>query len=112
MISIRAHAADPRRAARDYHRLIAVADLPGLAIPTTTDSADAATGAADFDLALGEPSLLGQVVPAMTALRWRAATFRTVRYIYAKNAVECRLKTERDANRGFPGDDVALAQRG
>ncbi len=66
------------RHARDYHRLIAAADLPDLGITSTTDPADAAARAAEFDLALGEPSLLRQVVPAMTALRWAQSTWAGV----------------------------------
>jgi phosphoglycerate dehydrogenase-like enzyme len=66
------------RRARDYHRLIAAADLPDLGITSTTDPADAAARAADFDLALGEPSLLRQVVPAMGALRWLQSTWAGV----------------------------------
>jgi phosphoglycerate dehydrogenase-like enzyme len=66
------------RHARDYHRLIAAADLPDLGITSTTDPAEAALRAADFDLALGEPSLLRQVVPAMTALAWAQSTWAGV----------------------------------
>ena len=66
------------RHARDYHRLIAAADLPDVGITSTTDPADAAARAADFDLALGEPSLLRPVLPAMTALRWLQSTWAGV----------------------------------
>jgi phosphoglycerate dehydrogenase-like enzyme len=66
------------RHARDYHRLIAAADLPDLVVTSTTEPADASARAADFDLALGEPSLLRQVVPAMTALCWLQSTWAGV----------------------------------
>jgi phosphoglycerate dehydrogenase-like enzyme len=66
------------RHARDYHRIVAAADLPELGITSTTDPADAAARAADFDLAFGEPSLLRQVMPAMTALRWAQSTWAGV----------------------------------
>ena len=66
------------RHARDYHRLIAAADLPGLSLTSTTNPADAAAGAAGFDLALGEPSLLRQALPAMTGLRWLQSTWAGV----------------------------------
>jgi phosphoglycerate dehydrogenase-like enzyme len=66
------------RHARDYHRLITAADLADLGITSTTDPADAAARPADFDLALGEPSLLRQIVPAMTALRWLQSTWAGV----------------------------------
>jgi len=66
------------RRARDYHHLIAAAGLSDLGITSTTDPADAAARAAEFDLALGEPSLLRQVLPALSALRWAQATWAGV----------------------------------
>jgi len=66
------------RRAREYHDLVAAANLPDLAVTSTTDPADAAARAADFDLAFGEPSLLCHIVPAMTSLRWLQATWAGV----------------------------------
>jgi phosphoglycerate dehydrogenase-like enzyme len=66
------------RHARDYRRLVDAARLPDLGITSVADPADAASRAADFDLAFGEPSLLRQVLPAMTALRWAQATWAGV----------------------------------
>jgi phosphoglycerate dehydrogenase-like enzyme len=66
------------RRARDYHHLIAAAGLSDLGITSTTDPADASARAAEFDLALGEPSLLRQVLPALSALRWAQATWAGV----------------------------------
>lgn len=66
------------RRAREYHDLVAAANLPDLAVTSTTDPADAAARAADFDLAFGEPSLLCRIVPAMTSLRWLQATWAGV----------------------------------
>ena len=66
------------RRAREYHDLVAAANLPDLGITSTTDPADAAARAADFDLAFGEPSLLRQIIPAMTSLRWAQATWAGV----------------------------------
>src|SRR6266850_3382874 len=66
------------RHARDYHRLVDAAHLPDLGITSTADPADAASHAADVDLAFGEPSLLRQVLPVMTALRWAQATWAGV----------------------------------
>jgi phosphoglycerate dehydrogenase-like enzyme len=66
------------RRARDYHRLVDAAHLPDLEVTSTGDPADAASGAADFDLALGEPALLRQVLPAMPSLRWAQATWAGV----------------------------------
>ena len=66
------------RRARDYHDLIAAAALPELLITSTSDLADAAARSADFDLALGEPSLLRQLLPSLTALRWLQATWAGV----------------------------------
>jgi len=42
------------RHARDYHRLVDAAHLPDLGITSTADPADAASHAADVDLAFGE----------------------------------------------------------
>ena len=66
------------RRARDYDSLIAAAALPELAVTSTGDLADALPRAAEFDLALGEPSLLRQVLPSLTALRWIQATWAGV----------------------------------
>lgn len=66
------------RRARDYHRLVEVAGLPELAITSTSEPADAAARAGDHDLAFGEPSLLRQVLPSLTALRWAQATWAGV----------------------------------
>src|SRR4051794_40323749 len=66
------------RHAREYHRLIDDARLPDLEVTSTTDPVDAASRAGEFDLALGEPSLLRQVLPALTALRWAQATWAGV----------------------------------
>ena len=66
------------RHAREYHRLIAAADLPDLAIISTTDPADAVSRGADADLAFGEPSLFRQILPSLRALRWLQATWAGV----------------------------------
>ena len=66
------------RRARDYDRLIAAAALPELAVTSTGDPADVLPRAAEFDLALGEPSLLRQLLPSLTALRWIQATWAGV----------------------------------
>ena len=66
------------RHARDYHRLVDAARLPDLAVTSTSDPADAAPRAGDYDLAFGEPSLLRQVLPSMASLRWTQATWAGV----------------------------------
>jgi phosphoglycerate dehydrogenase-like enzyme len=66
------------RLARDYHALIESAHLPDLAITSATNSADVATSAASFDLALGDPALLRQVLPSLTAVRWVQSTWAGV----------------------------------
>ena len=66
------------RRAREYHDLVAAANLPDLDITSTTDPADAAARAADFDLAFGEPSLLRHLIQSMTGLRWAQATWAGV----------------------------------
>ena len=66
------------RRARDYERLVAAAGLPDLVIAAAADPADVAPRAADFELALGEPSLLRHVLPSLTSLRWIQATWAGV----------------------------------
>jgi phosphoglycerate dehydrogenase-like enzyme len=69
------------RRADDYHRLIDHARLPDLDVTATADPADVAAPAGDaggYDVALGEPSLLRRVLPAMPALRWMQATWAGV----------------------------------
>ena len=66
------------RHARDYRELIESAHLPGLSIAATGDPPEAAARAAECDLAFGEPALLRQVLPSMTALRWVQATWAGV----------------------------------
>src|SRR5947208_718048 len=66
------------RRARDYQRLVASADLPDLVITGAADPADVAARAAEFDIALGEPSLLRHLLPTLTSLRWIQATWAGV----------------------------------
>jgi len=66
------------RHAGEYHRLVSAAGLPDLEVTATSDAADARARAADFDLAFGEPSLLKQVLPAMSRVRWVQATWAGV----------------------------------
>ncbi len=66
------------RRARDYHALLESAHLPELAITSTTDPMEAAANAPSFDLAFGEPALLRQVMPALTAVRWVQSTWAGV----------------------------------
>ena len=66
------------RFARDYHDLVDSACLPDLAVTPATDPAEAAANAASFDLAFGEPALLRQVMPRLTAVRWVQSTWAGV----------------------------------
>jgi phosphoglycerate dehydrogenase-like enzyme len=66
------------RFARDYQALVESAQLPDLAVTSTSESAEAGANAASFDLAFGEPSLLRQVMPALTAVRWVQSTWAGV----------------------------------
>ncbi|PYR23249.1 MAG: hydroxyacid dehydrogenase [Acidobacteria bacterium] len=66
------------RRAADYHRLVGAAQLPDLAITSTTDAEEARARAGEYDVMLGEPSLFRHVLPAMTALRWAQATWAGV----------------------------------
>jgi phosphoglycerate dehydrogenase-like enzyme len=49
-----------------------------LTITSSADPAGAAAGAAAYDLAFGEPSLLRQVMPALTGVRWVQSTWAGV----------------------------------
>jgi phosphoglycerate dehydrogenase-like enzyme len=66
------------RLARDYHALVDAAHLPELSIVSTADPAEAAARAASCDLAFGEPALLRQVMPTLTAVRWIQSTWAGV----------------------------------
>ena len=66
------------RFARDYRALIDAAHLPELSIVSATDPADAAAGAAAFDIAFGEPALLRQVMPALAGVTWVQSTWAGV----------------------------------
>ena len=66
------------RRARDYERLVASAGLPDLVITAAADPADVSPRAADFEVALGEPSLLRHLLPTLTSLRWIQATWAGV----------------------------------
>ena len=66
------------RFAQDYHALIESAHLPDLTIVSTSDPADIRAGAAQFDLAFGEPALLRQVMPSLTGVRWIQSTWAGV----------------------------------
>ena len=64
--------------ARDYRALVDAAQLRELAVTSTADPAEAAADAASFDLALGEPALLRQVMPALSAVHWVQSTWAGV----------------------------------
>jgi phosphoglycerate dehydrogenase-like enzyme len=66
------------RFARDYEALIESAHLPDLAITATGDPAQIGPNAAAFDLAFGEPALLRQLLPRLTAVRWIQSTWAGV----------------------------------
>ena len=66
------------RLARDYRELVAAARFPDLSIVSTADPAEAAADAASFDLAFGDPALLRQVMPALSAVRWVQSTWAGV----------------------------------
>jgi phosphoglycerate dehydrogenase-like enzyme len=66
------------RRADDYRLLVEAAQLPDLTVTATADPAEAAARAAEFDVAFGDPSLLRQLLPRLTALRWAQATWAGV----------------------------------
>jgi len=65
------------RFARDYRALIESAHLADLTIASASDPADIG-GAAEFDLAFGEPALLRQAMPALDRVRWIQSTWAGV----------------------------------
>ncbi len=66
------------RHARDYRALIEAAHLPDLVLVATSEPSAAMADAASFELAFGEPSLLRQVMPALTGVRWVQSTWAGV----------------------------------
>jgi phosphoglycerate dehydrogenase-like enzyme len=66
------------RHAREYRALIDAAHLSGLEIVATADPVEAAARASDADVALGEPSLLAEVLPRLTRVRWLQSTWAGV----------------------------------
>ena len=66
------------RRAGEYHHLVEAAQLSDLEVVATSEPSEAAARASAFDLAFGEPALLRQVMPAMTAVRWVQATWAGV----------------------------------
>jgi phosphoglycerate dehydrogenase-like enzyme len=70
------------RLARDYQALVESAHLPELTIAATSDPAEAAAGAQAFTLAFGEPALLRQVMPQLTAVTWVQSTWAGVEPLF------------------------------
>ncbi len=66
------------RRAADYRRLVDAARLPDLEVTSASDAAEATPRAAEFDLVFGEPSLLRQLLPSLTALTWAQVTWAGV----------------------------------
>jgi phosphoglycerate dehydrogenase-like enzyme len=66
------------RRAPEYHALVAAAGLPDLEITSTADAAAAASCASTFDMALGEPSLLRDLIARLTSIRWVQSTWAGV----------------------------------
>jgi phosphoglycerate dehydrogenase-like enzyme len=71
------------RRAEEYRSLIEKARPADLEMTSTADPVEAATQAGDCDIALGEPSLLARVVPAMPRLRWAQSTWAGVEPLLA-----------------------------
>lgn len=66
------------RRASDYRRLVDAASLPDVEVTSTSDLAEAAPRAAEFDLVFGDPSLLRSLLPSLTALKWAQVTWAGV----------------------------------
>jgi phosphoglycerate dehydrogenase-like enzyme len=71
------------RHAREYHQLIDAARLPGLTIAAASTAAETLPHASRCDVALGEPSLLVEALPALTSLRWAQSTWAGVEPLLA-----------------------------
>jgi len=70
------------RRAEEYRALLEAAALPDLHITSVSDVSKARAHASECDLALGEPSLLAQALPAMTRLHWMQATWAGVEPLF------------------------------
>src|SRR5262245_54169601 len=66
------------RNAAAYRDLVDRDRLPGLDIATATTADALPIAAASAEIVLGEPSLIRQVLPALTSLRWVQATWAGV----------------------------------
>ena len=64
--------------ASEYKRLIQAADLPGLSIFTVMNPTDTIPCSDEFDLLLGEPALISQVVNCLPELLWAQCTWAGV----------------------------------
>ena len=62
----------------EYKRLISAADLPGLFIFAIHDPSDTIPCGAGFDLLMGEPALMSQVINCLPELRWAQCTWAGV----------------------------------
>ena len=66
------------RHAEAYRALVEAAQLPKLEVASATSPADVPADAETCDLALGEPSLLREVLPRLPALQWAQSTWAGV----------------------------------
>ena len=66
------------RQADKYHQLVETADLPRLEFVSTSSVAEAGSSGAGCEIVFGEPSLIREVLPALTNLRWVQSTWAGV----------------------------------
>jgi phosphoglycerate dehydrogenase-like enzyme len=58
------------RQADQYHKLVDAANLPGLELVSTSSVSEAVSTGAGCEVVFGEPSLIRDVLPTLTNLRW------------------------------------------
>ena len=64
--------------ADEYRRLIVAANLPKLELVSTSSVTEAVSSGAGCELLFGEPSLICEVLPMLTHLRWAQSTWAGV----------------------------------
>ena len=67
-----------KKQADEYRRLVEKANLPELEVTATSSAAEALKSGTDYEIIFGEPSLITDVLPSMSNLRWVQAMWAGV----------------------------------
>lgn len=59
-----------KKQAEEYQALVEKANLPDLEVAAASDAAEALKSGTDYEIIFGEPSLIANVLPSMSKLRW------------------------------------------